>query len=152
MARQARGTGRLLLAFAVGGAVILAAMRYMPGFTEAVLGTRAATSTGEHTPSREASARQNEARASGVAGRLSYELSTSIDSRNAVSEPRVSPPLTTASPAQPKGPAPDVMPGEYVANARPITAAPPDPRDRTPEIQKESIRTNPRRPGLEQRP
>ena len=130
--------------------MILATVRYMPGFTEAVIGTRTAASTHEHAPSGAASA-------SKVAGRLSYELSAPTDSRNALSEPHVSPPPATASRAQPKGPAPDVMPGEYVANARPITATPPDPRDRTPEIQKESrgdqsIRTDPKRPDLEQRP
>ena len=149
MARRARGAGRLLFAFAVGGALILAAVRYMPGFTEAVVGTRSALSSGEHAPA-------GETRASRVAGRLSYELSASVDSGNGVSEP-VSPPSVAATPAQPKGPAPDVMPGEYVANARPITTVPPDPRDRTPAIQKESrggqtIRTNPKRPGLDQAP
>ena len=150
MARRARGTARLLFAFAVGGALILAAVRYMPGFTEAVVGTRSALSSGEHAPA-------GETRASRVAGRLSYELSASVDSGNGVSEPVVSPPSVAATPAQPKGPAPDVMPGEYVANARPITATPPEPRDRTPEIQKESrgeqsIRADRKRPGLEQRP
>src|SRR5690349_12938985 len=99
MARRARGTGRLLLAFAVGGAVILAAVRYMPGLSEVVVGTPSAISSGEHAP-------PGETRASRVAGRLSYELSASVESGNGVSEPVVSPPSAAGTPPQPKGAVP----------------------------------------------
>jgi len=150
MATRARGTARLLLAFATGGAVILAAVRYMPAFKDAVVGNRPAVSTAERAAAREVPR-------SAVAGRLSYELSAPTDSRDGISEPRASPAPVTAAPATEQAPAADVVPGEYVANVRPITAAPPDPRDRTPAIQKESrsaqsIRTNPKRSDVEGTP
>jgi hypothetical protein len=150
MAPRARGTARLLLAFATGGAVILAAVRYMPAFKDAVVGNRPAASTAERAASREMPR-------SAVAGRLSYELSAPTDSRDAISEPRVSPAPATAARAAEQAPAADVVPGEYVANVRPITAAPPDPRDRTPAIQKESraaesIHANPKQPDVEGTP
>jgi hypothetical protein len=141
MATRARGTARLLLAFATGGAVILAAVRYMPALKDPVVGNRPAASTFERAATREVPR-------SAVAGRLSYELSAPPDSRDAMSEPRASPAPVTAESTE-QAVAADVVPGEYVANVRPITAAPPDPRDRTPAIQKESrsaqsIRANPK--------
>jgi hypothetical protein len=144
MATSARGTARLLLAFVVGSALTLTALRYIPRLAEQFVGSHSAVSTVEPT-------RPGAATASAIAGRLSYELSSvPADAHRAVSERGV-------SAAPPKRPVADITPGEYVANARPITTSPPDPRDRTPEIQKESrsaqtIRTNPRQRDVEQTP
>jgi septal ring-binding cell division protein DamX len=69
-----------------------------------------------------------------VASRLSYELSRAPSERPraAVAEPTT--PATAAAGTPPGEPALN----DYVANARPISTVPPEPRDRTREIQKEA--------------
>ncbi|HZN27635.1 MAG TPA: hypothetical protein VFB75_25650 [Burkholderiales bacterium] len=107
------GAARLLLGFVVGTLATVLAVRYVPSLREAALvevnGADGATALPERIPG---PGSNTAASGKPTAFRMSYELS------------RV--------PPEPP------VPTERVVNARPISPVPPDPRDRTREIQKEA--------------
>jgi hypothetical protein len=134
MAIRTSSIAGLLVALLTGAGLAFAAVRYVPAIKDSVVGNKRAGP---------ATAPRRDWTPTSVAGRLSYELSEpSVDARDLVSQPSA-PEAAVAASAPEKAPVPGVPPGEYVLNARPITAAPPEPRDRTSEIQKESAASQP---------
>ena len=140
--RRVSGTAKVLLGFVVGALVMVVAFRYVPGLRDATL-TAAFGTRGE--PFSAKSARG--AGSAQFASRLSYELSRAPDDvRQSAATPKVesgaragaapaaSPPSSAAQAPAAEAP----IPAEHVLNARPINPVPPEPRDRTREIQKEA--------------
>ena len=107
------GTTRLLVGFVVGTLATVLAVRYVPVVRDAALVDVNGSEPGTTAPERGKGADAGAADSGKSPGfRMSYELS------------RVPPEVPVT--------------GERVVNARPISPVPPDPRDRTREIQKEA--------------
>jgi hypothetical protein len=141
--RRLAGITRILLGFVIGALFALLPMYYFYMGREAALrGTPAAHS---ETP---AGAPVQPAMANGAgkpfASRLTYELSQLPDDRSPVAPRAAAPSLTR--PAMVAAPVSfeDAESSERVANARPISAVPPPPKDRTREIEKEASKREPR--------
>lgn len=162
------GTARVLLGFIVGALVALVPMYYYQASREAARGADEAPLAGSAEP-RDAARESPGTRTATkpFASRLTYELSRPPDERP-VSPPKAVPAVASAPvlrpppPAVPaaKGPAAALAPAppassvvaappppaERVANARPISIQPPDPRDRTAEIEREARKPEYREP------
>lgn len=147
------GTARLLLGFVVGALFALLPMYFYMGREAALRGSNssdqplAATSDQRRVGAETASTRSG---SKPFASRMTYELSQLPDDRPAappkappasvavVSTPVVRAPVASPLPA-PAASSPVELPvTERVVNARPISVVPPDPRDRTREIEKEA--------------
>ena len=140
--RRVSGTAKVLLGFVTGALVMVVAFRYVPGVRDATL--MGPSGTPSQSPSAES------ARGSGsavIASRLSYELSRVPDDvRQSAATSKVesgaragAAPAAAPPPSAAQAPAPEApIPTERVLNARPINPVPPEPRDRTREIQKEA--------------
>jgi hypothetical protein len=143
-------TTRVLASFAAGALVAILAIYYYTMARDAALRDARArmsreTSTAAGAPAQlraiDASSRTNQR----FAARLSYELARIPDEARSRSPARFAsaPPPSAGIAALPPiaaavlQPLPDV--GPRIANARPISAAPPDPRSTTREIQLESL-------------
>lgn len=133
------GTGRLFTAFVIGALFALAAMYYFFMGREASLRERfAAADTAVASPE---PLRDNPAAGADnvpFASRMTYELSRLPEEPLAVV---ARPPAPAASPAP--RPAAKAVPAEAsvearIADARPISTLPPDPRDRTAAIEREA--------------
>jgi septal ring-binding cell division protein DamX len=154
------GTGRVLLGFVIGAVFALVPTYYYYMGRERVLrdglpdSASALPVTGERTGA-------EPPRASGskpFASRMTYELSQLPQERvlpppkplPAAAPVAVAPPPAARPPAVAvvpiPAPAPEPFP-ERVANARRISAVPPDPRDRTREIEKEAQNAEYREPA-----
>ena len=135
--RRGRVAG-VLLGFVAGMVLTFLAVRYVPVVRDAWLagseGADPTASFGEWFRARSTASPEKS-----VASRMSYELS------RAPAEPRSVPPIAPETPP-PKAKTPTVetaasdqpVGGERIANARPISTVPPEPRDRTAAIQKEA--------------
>jgi septal ring-binding cell division protein DamX len=142
-ANKVGGTAKLLLGFVVGALVTLGALRYIPSMREAALTHANGTAGSAERLRGSASASPDNS----IASRLSYDLSRLPDETRrpppaAQAESRERPAVATTVPPPPSAAqAPAAEPPvstERILNARPINPIPPDPRDRTREIQKEA--------------
>lgn len=149
------GTTRLLVGFVVGALFALFPMYYF--YTGRDAGTRGGTQDATSASPVEAYRTSAEAGASGAskpfASRMTYELSQVPEERlpapAKAPAPVAAAPTPAVRPADPPAPPLAALPepAERVANARPISAIPPDPRDRTREIEKEAQKPEYRDPG-----
>lgn len=153
--RKLGGTARLLFGFVIGALVVLVPMYSFYMGRQA--GLRGAAAQDEPlAPSQEPRRSSLEPVSTGAdsklfASRLTYELSRAPEERSAAG-PKPGP-ASVAAPSTPVArapalkappPAPAAVPSEAspsaerVAHSRPISSIPPDPRDRTGEIEKEA--------------
>jgi septal ring-binding cell division protein DamX len=147
--RKLSGTTRVLLAFVTGTLFALLPMYYFYTASDA---SRREAQSGQaaEAPAAAAVARPEPSaeESSRFAARMTYELSQTPEEPTPApvkaTAPLQVPPdqssSAAAAPANPGGGPSDERPLSRVANARPINATPPDPRDTTREIEKEARR------------
>ena len=161
--RKLTGTARLLLGFVIGALFALLPMYYFSmGRDAALRGPNVARdqSLASADPSRVAETTGGRSGSKPFASRMTYELSQLPEDRPAA-PPKAAPPVTVASAplvrpvaapvSAPAAPAGVELPAtDRVVNARPISVVPPEPRDRTREIEKEAQKTEYREPARRQ--
>lgn len=154
--RKLGGTARLLLGFVIGALFVLVPTYSFYMGREAALRGDGGAHDQPHAVATEPRRSSVEPASAGAAStpfasRLTYELSRAPEERSAAApkpEPASAaaptasvaraPAVTTAPPAPAAALTERSPPVERVANARPISSVPPDPRDRTGEIEKEA--------------